>query len=604
MSRLFSHPVTFATITQLPRIGLPHRTCTTSLSRSMPPSRGRARGRARNSRTHRNVRRRNPAQSAVPPPDPFAGPSLLPSEPTSLPSNSVALVWLRNDLRVRDHPALHLANSADYVCPVYVFDQSKYGPRSSSPWGFSRTGPFRANFQRQAIKSLSLALRHRGSDILIRIGNPVENIIDVARELVKGLQLPVHVITCKETTWDETQDEKRMKEALDQLADDTGTEIHMHMVWGSTMHHPHDLPFNPAGPAVPQTFTAYRKWIESPGGPAVRDELPTPDEFKPFPLHLRIPSDKLPTLGIDLQVEGLADPLDYPFPSPLGVHEFEGGCDKAEQRVDEYFWRWKGLEEYKDTRNLSGRRNTSSKLSPWLAAGCISARSIYHQVRSFEQKNEATEHTYWMIFELMTRDYFRWISSSVGTRLFSLNGYTGPEGPEGPVWEIAPQLVTAQHRENFDKWKEGMTGAPFVDANMRELAFTGFMSNRGRQNVASFLIHDLGFPDWRAGAEYFESMLIDHDVASNWGNWAYLAGVGSDPRGGRKFNVIKQSYDYDGDAFFITRWCPELNNIPPELIHEPHRLTPDELELYDIKLGETYPKPIVKLPRAPVHKNK
>ncbi len=137
-----------------------------------------------------------------------------------------------------------------------------------------------------------------------------------------------------------------------------------------------------------------------------------------------------------------------------------------------------------------------------------------------------------------------------------------------------------------------------MDASMRELKYTGYMGNRGRQNVASFLINDLEFPDWRAGAEYFESMLIDHDVASNWCNWAYIAGVGSDPRGGRRFNVVKQSFAHDPEGWFIRGWCHELLRVPAPQIHEPHLMSEKECEEYEVTKGESYPLPIVPLPQA------
>ncbi len=113
------------------------------------------------------------------------------------------------------------------------------------------------------------------------------------------------------------------------------------------------------------------------------------------------------------------------------------------------------------------------------------------------------------------------------------------------------------HPVYIDKWKNGQTGNDFVDANMNELNTTGFMSNRGRQNVASYLCNDLKL-DWRYGAAYFEEQLIDYDVCSNWGNWAYIAGVGNDPRGHRVFNVDKQANDYDKEYKYRKLWSLQL----------------------------------------------
>lgn len=146
----------------------------------------------------------------------------------------------------------------------------------------------------------------------------------------------------------------------------------------------------------------------------------------------------------------------------------------------------------------------------------------------------------------------------------------------------------------FWRWAEGQTGIPFVDANMRELNQTGFMSNRGRQNVASFLVNDLGI-DWRWGASYFESMLIDYDACSNWGNWMYVAGVGNDPRENRYFNILKQAQNYDKKGEYIRHWIPELSGIMGFDIHQPHTLSPSELKKAGVSLGGNYPHPLVKI---------
>jgi deoxyribodipyrimidine photo-lyase len=135
---------------------------------------------------------------------------------------------------------------------------------------------------------------------------------------------------------------------------------------------------------------------------------------------------------------------------------------------------------------------------------------------------------------------------------------------------------------------------PFIDANMREIALTGFMSNRGRQNVASFLVHDLKV-NWQMGAEYFESVLIDYDTASNWGNWNYIAGVGNDPREDRKFNVLSQAKRYDPNGDYVKLWLPELAELPINRIHRPDTLTPGEQEEFHFTLGSDYPKAMISM---------
>jgi deoxyribodipyrimidine photo-lyase len=149
----------------------------------------------------------------------------------------------------------------------------------------------------------------------------------------------------------------------------------------------------------------------------------------------------------------------------------------------------------------------STKLSPALAHGCISPRQIYHEIQRYEKERTANKSTYWVVFELIWRDYFKFFALKHGDRIFHEHGISGRGNAR---WRVDQELLT--------RWKQGRTGWPLVDANMRELAATGWMSNRGRQNVASFLALDLGL-DWRLGADWFESLLSDYDPCSNWGNW-------------------------------------------------------------------------------------
>ncbi|MGB3149804.1 MAG: FAD-binding domain-containing protein, partial [Maribacter sp.] len=151
--------------------------------------------------------------------------------------------------------------------------------------------------------------------------------------------------------------------------------------------------------------------------------------------------------------------------------------------------------------------------------------------------------TYWLIFELVWRDFFKYISLKHGDKIFHIKGILN----KNYHWKSSSIAKK--------KWVNGLTKEPFVNANMKEIAHTGWMSNRGRQNVASFWAKELE-QDWRIGAAYFESMLIDYDVHSNWGNWMYNSGVGNDPRN-RKFNISRQAEMYDSNGSFQKRWLQE-----------------------------------------------
>jgi deoxyribodipyrimidine photo-lyase len=190
----------------------------------------------------------------------------------------------------------------------------------------------------------------------------------------------------------------------------------------------------------------------------------------------------------------------------------------------------------------------SSKFAPFLSTGVLSVRRVWAEIEHFELLHGASEGSEWLKFELLWREYFRWLEGVHGASFYSHRGFRDLE-----LMKAIPD------QERFKKWTQGETGHDFIDANMKELFHTGYMSNRGRQNVASYLIHELQLP-WWWGAEYFSKMLIDSDPAQNYGNWSYLAGVGSDPRsfGGkpRKFDPDRQAEMYDPDGSFRKLWLP------------------------------------------------
>jgi deoxyribodipyrimidine photo-lyase len=186
--------------------------------------------------------------------------------------------------------------------------------------------------------------------------------------------------------------------------------------------------------------------------------------------------------------------------------------------------------------------NYSSKFSAWLSLGCISARKIYEEIKKYELQFGANDSTYWLVFELLWRDYFRFMMKKYHNNFFLQNGI-----------KSTTSKLNKHNPKVFETWQNGKTGNDFIDANMLELKLTGFISNRGRQNVASYLCNDLSL-NWRYGAAYFEQQLIDYDPCSNWGNWAYIAGVGNDPRENRIFNIEKQAIDYDKNFKFRNLW--------------------------------------------------
>ena len=462
------------------------------------------------------------------------------------------LIWYRNDLRIEDHEPFVRASEEGQVAALYCFDPRQF---KELDYGFSKTGSIRAQFLIESIQALREKLREMGGDLLVRLGKP-EDIIPGLVDEFKIDQLFYHA----EVTPEEILVEDSIQNSV---------EIRSRRFWGHEMYHPGDLPFSLDD--IPGVFTQFRKKVEKKS--EVRKPLPVPDDID-F-VEINDPGE-IPSLSdLGLQNRDLDD---------RAVLNFKGGEDEAWKRLEHYFFESDELRNYKYKRNGLLGADFSSKFSPWLAHGCISARSIHAQVEKYEKDVHKNVSTYWMKFELIWRDYFRYSARKHGAKIFQLGGIQEKD------------LDKQTDQGTFEKWKEGETGIPFIDANMRELKLTGYMSNRGRQNVASFLAQNLNF-DWRWGAAWFESLLLDYDVCSNWGNWAYNSTVGHDPRN-RYFNIVGQAQKYDSDGDYVRHWLPELKYVPDEFVHEPWKMSEDQQKLNECIIGEDYPKPMIDLEKS------
>lgn len=449
------------------------------------------------------------------------------------------LFWFRNDLRLHDNEALLQATKQGNVIPVYVIDKRILKKTSL---GFKRSGALRLQFLLDSLRDLKLSLQKAGSDLLIKVGIPEKEIV----QLAKAYEVS-HVFASKEVTQEETSLEFEISQQLKPF------DIEMELVWGATLYHVLDLSFQIK--FLPDIFTNFKNQLEK--NSRVR---PTFATVKTIQSPNGLIGSEIPTLqslGYSEEAQDL---------------KFKGGETAGLARVEEYIWERQLIKNYKETRNGLLGMDYSSKFSPWVSLGCISPRYIYEQVKSFEEKIEKNDSTYWLIFELIWRDYFHFVALKYGVRLFKRSGI-----------KHVMNLKWKSNKKHFEAWCNGQTGVPFIDANMRELKATGFMSNRGRQNVASFLTKDLQI-EWWWGAMYFESMLVDYDVCSNWGNWNYVAGIGNDPRPNRYFNILKQASNYDPDNSFVKHWCPELTGLDENYIQSPWKI--EDLEI-------NYPKPII-----------
>ncbi|GAB2766022.1 DASH family cryptochrome [Rhabdobacter roseus] len=468
------------------------------------------------------------------------------------------IYWFRNDLRLYDNEGFWQATQqADEVIPVFVFDPRAF---ENGYLGFRRIGARRARFMVESVQQLRENIRAKGGELLVRIGEPEKIVADLAQAYDATA-----VYTSKEIAQEETDVESSLSKRLKMI------NVDIKLVWMATLYHPRDLPFSFA--KLPQVFTDFRKIVEA--SAQVRPCLPTPDAIR---LPANYEAGPLPTLT-DLCYE--ENELPDPEGTPAGVLRFEGGEQAGQARLQQYFWERDQLRHYKETRNDLLGADYSSKLSAWLSLGCISPRYIYEEVKRYEKERVANDSTYWLVFELLWRDYFHFVMLRYGTRLFKPSGIRHNMDLR---WE--------NDRVLFDQWASGQTGVPFVDANMRELNATGYLSNRGRQNVASFLAKDLRL-NWTWGAAYFESQLIDYDVCSNWGNWNYLAGVGNDPRANRYFNMYIQATRYDEQGTYVKYWLPQLAQVPAERVHRVWQLSTSEQQAYGLRLGTDYPLPII-----------
>ncbi len=423
-----------------------------------------------------------------------------------------ALIWFRNDLRVADNLSLHKASAAhDRIIGLYCFDPRHFEKTSN---GFRKTEKFRARFLLESVQDLQRSL----SDLNIRLLVHFEKPELIIPQLV--VEHDIGKIYCQKE-W--TKEEKDVSILTGQALED---KVEFIESFDQFLYHPEDIPI--AIDAIPKVFTSFRKSCEKQA--EIRSSLSIPPACHPenmIPESGSIPS--LTTLGFE------------PFETDhRSAFPFQGGEKAGYQRMEDYFFTTKRLGYYKKTRNGLVGTDYSSKFSAWLAHGCLSARQIYWAVKKFEKEFYKNQSTYWLVFELIWRDFFKYISLRHGNSIFQLGGILN----KNYTWD--------RSKTKLQQWIQGETPEPFVNANMLELMKTGWMSNRGRQNVASYLAKDM-LIDWRMGAAYFESMLIDYDVHSNYGNWMYVAGVGNDPRD-RKFNVRLQAERYDPRAKFQNLW--------------------------------------------------
>jgi len=414
----------------------------------------------------------------------------------------VGVVWFGDDLRCSDQSMLWKAvQEMDYLVCLYCDEPHQRRPSRYSTQGMSA---IRRGFLVQGLNDLAIKLGAIGQTLFVSTMDAVTSL---------GLlfdTVPIsHLYRNHHGGWDEQQSLNRIAKLY--------PDVRSHIDHGLSLFSPSQLPF--AGSKLPDTFTQFRHLVEE---VVVSPPLPTPRALPPVP-HFDMP------LILPWQIEHVES-----------SGAFTGGEYAAVSQLSDYFSTTLPS-HYKDVRNSLDGWENSTKFSPWLAQGSLSPRQIKASLDAYERDHGANESTYWIYFELLWREYFHWYATCYGKQLFLPGGLSGK------------QTHGSYYAERFRKWCQGNTPYPLVNACMKQLNQTGFISNRGRQLAASCLINELGI-DWRYGAAYFEEQLIDYSVGANWGNWQYIAGVGADPRGGRHFNLAKQTEQYDPNHHFINKW--------------------------------------------------
>ncbi|AOY89181.1 deoxyribodipyrimidine photolyase [Marinobacter salinus] len=417
------------------------------------------------------------------------------------------LYWFTRDLRLHDNAALLAASKSDMVLCVYVVDPRWFQP---GPLQSKAMGDHRWRFLWQSLMALERTLRPLGQRLHIAFGEP-ESVIPALVQ-AHGIQ---RVIRSRQPGTDEARQWQMIKERKPDTLFQQFETLSL-FTEGSLPMELGDLP---------DTFSQFRKLVEKTG------------ERCSERLRIRTLTALPPPPGFPEDNRGSCPPIAEPQ-HPL---RFTGGEEAGLQQLRDFLFVTHAVDTYKETRNALDTWGASSKFSPWLANGSLSVREVADTITEYERSETKNESTYWLWFELLWREYFYWYALKHGVNLFRRDGVQRKRRP----------ATFYGHR--FKAWCQGNTEYPLVNAAMNQLRETGYMSNRARQLVASCFVNELEL-DWRYGAAWFEEQLIDYDVASNYGNWQYLAGVGADPRGLRQFNLEKQAKQYDPLDTFVDRW--------------------------------------------------
>ncbi|HWT95893.1 MAG TPA: deoxyribodipyrimidine photo-lyase, partial [Solirubrobacteraceae bacterium] len=452
------------------------------------------------------------------------------------------IVWFRRDLRVHDLPALATAAAEGRVVPLFVFDDRLLDPRRR--WG---SGP-RTGWMLGCLADLDEQLRRRGGRLFVRHGRPETVLAGLAREVGA---------TDVRFTADVSPFARRRDGRVRAALEAQGVRVHA-MAGAGVVDDPAQIVTQKGTPFT--VFAPYKRaWLKA-----------ERRRFDPAPNTLHVPPDldpgALPTLAdLGLSDDGVDLGPDSAFPPGEGA---------GRKRLDDFLSSG-ALDGYRETRNDPA--GGGSRLSPYLRWGCVSPLELDARVVAYgsDGANRYRDEIAW-------RDFY----AAVLVHFPDVTEHAWQERYRALQWDRDDALLQA--------WKDGRTGYPLVDAGMRQLRAEGWMPNRVRMTVGSFLTKDL-HQDWQAGEAWFMRWLLDGDVAANNGNWQWVASVGTDPAPyfQRLFNPVLQQEKFDPDGVYVRRWVPELAHVETQHLAMPWEMTEIDQGLAGCVIGTDYPAPIV-----------
>lgn len=456
------------------------------------------------------------------------------------------IVWFRSDLRLNDNPALEAALlQGKTIIPLYILEDEDWPLGGASRW-----------WLHHSLVSLERSIAQRGGKLILRRGSTSQ----ILKEVIKESGAQSIYWNRRYTPWGiatDTQLKNTLKEAGVE-----GRSFNSHLLWEPwTIKTKQGLPY--------QVFTPFWKACQTSLSPDL--PIPAPDHIP----CVSLPSDSLPSWSL------LPTHPDW----SSGLKEtWHPGEEGALDRLDHFLEMV--LERYHESRDYPNCEGTS-QLSPHLRWGEISPRLIWHRVHSL------------MAHDSKTHEGGACFLKELGWREFSYHLlYHFPSLPHKPLKSSFQAMPWVDEPDFLKAWQRGHTGYPIIDAGMRQLWHTGWMHNRVRMLVASFLIKDL-FISWQEGEEWFWDTLVDADLANNSASWQWVAGCGADAAPFfRIFNPVLQGEKFDPKGEYVRQWVPELAKLPSNLIHKPWQGNKEHLASWGVVLGQTYPMPIIDHDRA------